>query len=80
MLGWTSDPLVCVSVLESVLFRIWAAVTALASFFATGGCERHRQDNNIKQQQTIVFHSKTSRELDMLCMSIFSKIKAFESY
>ena len=39
MLGWTSDPFVCVSVLLSALFSIWAVLTALASFFATGGCE-----------------------------------------
>lgn len=38
-----SDPFVCVSCFESVLFSMWATLTALGSFFATGGCGTHRQ-------------------------------------
>lgn len=41
MLGRTSDPFVCDSVLDSDLFNICAMLTALGSFFATGGCEKH---------------------------------------
>lgn len=40
-LEWSSDPFVCVSGFESVLFSIWAIFTALGSFFATGGCGTH---------------------------------------
>lgn len=42
-----SDPLVCVSGFESVLFSMWATFTALGSFFATGGCGRHKQLKSI---------------------------------
>lgn len=43
MLGWISDPFVCVSVLDSDLFSIWAMLTVLGSFLATGGFMKHKQ-------------------------------------
>lgn len=45
MLGGISDPFVCVSVLVSDLFSMWATLTALGSFFATGGCVKHKQQS-----------------------------------
>lgn len=41
MLEWTSDPLVCVSILASACFSKWAIFTAVGSFLATGGCVTH---------------------------------------
>lgn len=59
MLGWISDPFVCVSVLVSDLFSMWATLTALGSFFATGGCVKQTKSNNIKQ----FLHGRTSEDL-----------------
>lgn len=52
MLGRTSDPFVCDSVLDSDLFNICAMLTALGSFFATGGCEKHR-NNKVNHGQAV---------------------------
>lgn len=62
MLGWISDPFVCVSVLLSALFSIWATFTALASFFATGGCVKYKQYSEVRHQHFLIEKRRISYE------------------
>lgn len=75
--GWTSDPFVLDSALMSDLFSLWAALTVLASFFATGGCQTHTVTSKTLSSSFLHLGETTMRCLRAACSSNGSILSTF---